>query len=68
MRATPIGGLPEAAALFYAGCLVLALKHVHGRKVAHRDVRPERILLDGRGYPKLFDFTRGKKVCYTRDG
>ena len=36
LRATALGGLPEAAALFYAGSLVLALRHVHARQASLR--------------------------------
>jgi len=33
-----------------------ALRHCHRRSVIHRDVKPENILLDAEGVPKLADF------------
>jgi len=40
---------------FYAGCVALALEHLHTRSIAHRDVKTENVLLDERGYAKLCD-------------
>ncbi len=41
---------------FIAGCLILALEHVHNRAIIHRDIKPENILFDKSGYVKLTDF------------
>jgi len=40
---------------FYAGCIICALEHMHERRIVHRDVKPENVLLDDRGYAKLGD-------------
>eukprot|EP00418_Pyrodinium_bahamense_P016280 CAMPEP_0179115418 /NCGR_PEP_ID=MMETSP0796-20121207/54088_1 /TAXON_ID=73915 /ORGANISM="Pyrodinium bahamense, Strain pbaha01" /LENGTH=973 /DNA_ID=CAMNT_0020813665 /DNA_START=21 /DNA_END=2939 /DNA_ORIENTATION=+ len=42
-------------AAFYAACLTSALEHMHERRIVHRDVKPENVLLDARGYAKLGD-------------
>lgn len=46
----------EGDVAFYVACLSSALQHIHSRNVIHRDVKPENIILDGRGYPHLTDF------------
>lgn len=45
---------------FYAGCLVLALEYIHCRGVIHRDLKPESVIIDGRGYAELTDFASAK--------
>eukprot|EP00879_Flechtneria_rotunda_P031540 GHRR01034462.1.p1 GENE.GHRR01034462.1~~GHRR01034462.1.p1 ORF type:complete len:305 (+),score=144.00 GHRR01034462.1:237-1151(+) len=49
------GGLPEAAARFYAACLVMALRWLHSRRILHRDIKPCNLLLFPDGYLKLAD-------------
>lgn len=50
------GRLPEHAVRRVFVQLVAALAHCHARGVAHRDVKPQNILLDGDGNVKLADF------------
>ena len=55
-----IGLLSETDAQFYVGCLILVLEYVHERDVLYRDLKPENVMLDGMGYPRLVDFGSAK--------
>eukprot|EP01062_Namystynia_karyoxenos_P032753 TRINITY_DN24136_c0_g1_i1.p1 TRINITY_DN24136_c0_g1~~TRINITY_DN24136_c0_g1_i1.p1 ORF type:complete len:757 (+),score=225.86 TRINITY_DN24136_c0_g1_i1:32-2302(+) len=46
----------ERIAQFYTAELVLAVHSIHKMRYAHRDVKPDNILLDANGHIKLSDF------------
>lgn len=50
---------------FYAGCLAKAVDYMRAYGVAHRDIRPENVLFDANGVPKLIDFSVCKRFPYT---
>lgn len=47
------GYLDECSTRFYTACVVEALTFLHRRGVLYRDIKPENVVLDERGYAKL---------------
>ena len=53
---------------FYAANVVLAFKYMHSRNIGYRDLKPENLLLDNRGYLKVIDFGFAKRFPYLKNG
>lgn len=60
------GKFAEGAARFYVACVVLALEYLHRNGIVYRDLKPENLLLDSRGYLKLTDFGYSKRIGNSR--
>lgn len=65
---SPAGGFEMPAVKFYAANVILAFKHIHARGIAYRDLKPENLLMDNKGYLKMIDFGFAKKFPYTKNG
>ncbi|DAZ94849.1 TPA: LOW QUALITY PROTEIN: hypothetical protein N0F65_012538 [Lagenidium giganteum] len=51
-RTTPFS---ESDAKFYAAGILLSLQYLHSQQILHRDVKPDNVILDNKGYPRLTD-------------
>lgn len=56
------GALSVECSRFYVGELVLAVEHLHGLNIVHRDIKPDNMLLDARMHLKLGDFGTAKDL------
>lgn len=61
------GKLGEDATRFYVSSVVLALSYIHSHQVLYRDVKPENLLLDTKGFLRLVDFGMAKDLSETDD-
>ena len=51
----------EGAAEFYAAQIILAVEHLHKNNIIYRDLKPENVLIDRKGYIKITDFGLSKE-------
>eukprot|EP01038_Epipyxis_sp_PR26KG_P004633 gene4633-6512_t len=56
------GKLSENNARFYAAIVVYAFSTLHAKKIAYRDLKPENLVMDSKGYVKLVDFGLAKQL------
>lgn len=48
--------------------LLDAISYLHSKRIVHRDVKPDNLLLDGRGQLRLADFNSAKRIGSTANG
>ena len=63
----------ESRVRWYVAQLCLALDYIHEKRVLHRDIKPDNILMDAKGWIKLSDFGISgimdkEGYCYQKSG
>ena len=54
--------LKETDARFYIGCMFTIIQHLHEHNILYRDLKPENMVVDFEGYPRLIDFGTAKFI------
>lgn len=47
------GWFEDGTAKFVTACVVEALEYLHAKNIIYRDLKPENLILDSKGYVKL---------------
>jgi protein kinase A len=55
-------GLGVRQAVFYSACIIDGLTYLHNRRVAYRDLKPENVLINEKGYCVIIDYGFAKIV------
>ncbi|XP_028253129.1 cGMP-dependent protein kinase 2 [Parambassis ranga] len=57
-----VGRFDETIAVFCTACVVEAFAYLHKKNIMYRDLKPENLMLDVKGYVKLVDFGFAKEL------
>ncbi|XP_026174393.1 cGMP-dependent protein kinase 2 [Mastacembelus armatus] len=57
-----VGRFDEPIAMFCTACVVEAYAYLHKKNIMYRDLKPENLMLDVKGYVKLVDFGFAKEL------
>jgi len=56
------GSFNEIQTQFITGCVLQAFEYLHSRNIIYRDLKPENLMLNEKGYVKLVDFGFAKHI------
>ncbi|XP_071449257.1 cGMP-dependent protein kinase, isozyme 1 isoform X2 [Hetaerina americana] len=56
------GCFEDSTTRFITACVVEAIEYLHGHNIVYRDLKPENLMLDAKGYVKLVDFGFSKRL------
>ncbi|EQC32974.1 AGC protein kinase [Saprolegnia diclina VS20] len=62
------GGFDVPTARFYAATVVEVFRYLQTINVAYRDLKPENLMLDDKGYLKMVDFGFAKHIPFFKQG
>lgn len=62
------GGFQLSSIKFYIANIVIALEYLHSKNIAYRDLKPENLVVDNKGYIKIVDFGFAKIIPFKKDG
>ena len=65
---TVTNGLPLQSSVFYAANICEVFCYLHANGIAYRDLKPENLMVDSKGYLVLIDFGFAKEVPWTSVG
>ncbi|KAG9282369.1 cGMP-dependent protein kinase 1 isoform X1 [Astyanax mexicanus] len=57
-----VGRFEEKIAVFVTACVVEAFAYLHKKNIMYRDLKPENLMLDSKGFVKLVDFGFAKEL------
>lgn len=56
----------ESTSRFYAACVLMAFEYMHSFDIVYRDLKPENLLIDEKGFIKITDFGFAKEISSGR--